>query len=235
MTETINKETVAGEAGAEETPTPQPSETQAAPSAVDEASLKAIIEPLIQAEVEKRTQSVKDKRIAKQESRISGLEDTLAQYKELQAEGMSEKQIVQFMKVNEFLASQGQEALPVAPPTEEPAVQPTVAPDALLSSVLNLAGLDSNDADVVEIIRANPNSPAAQIIAVNQLVESRKKTTSPNVGAVLPSGGGQALETETIESVSAELHAELLKPASPETRERIRELGKKQKELLPKG
>jgi hypothetical protein len=118
MDETINKETVAGDAGAAETPSQQPSETQAAPSAVDEESLKGILEPLVQAEVERRTQSIKDKRIAKQESRISGLEETLAQLKELKDEGLSEKFAIQFLEMREQLGGRSEVPAEV-PPAEE--------------------------------------------------------------------------------------------------------------------
>jgi len=232
MTETIIKETVEGEAGAVEEPTQPTSETQAAPSAVDEASLKAILEPLVRAEYDLRAQSIKDKRIAIQEGRITGIEDTLAQFKALQADGMSEKQALQYLKVNEFLESQGQEVPAVAPSTVEPAVQPTVAPDALLSSVLNIAGLQSDDADVIEIMRANPNNPTAQAIAVNQLVETRKQTKPPTPAAALSSGGGKAVETDTLESVTAALLEEQAKPIRD--MERLTELSEKHKELLPR-
>ena len=233
MTETIIKETVEGEAGAVEEPTQPTSETQAAPSAVDEASLKAIVEPLVEELLGRQTQSIKDKRIAKQESRISSIEDTLAQLKELKADGMSEKQAIQYMETQDFLISQGQ-IVPaaVAPLTEEPAVQPTVAPDALLSSVLNIAGLESSDADVIEIMRDNPNNPTAQAIAVNQLVQTRKQTKPPTPAAALSSGGGKAVETDTIDSVTAELEAERAKPIRD--RERMNELGDKLRGMLPR-
>jgi hypothetical protein len=235
MTETINKETVAGNPGAVEKPTQPPSEPQTAPSAVDEASLKAILEPLVQAEVERRTQSIKDKRIAKQESRISSLEDTLAQIEELQAEGMSKKQALQYVKINEFLASQGQEIPTEAPPAEEPAAQPTVASEDYLSPILRMAGLTAEDSDVIELLRRE-RDPIKRMNAIGELAESRKQAleTLPNQAAVMSAGGGQAVESDTLDSITKELQAELLKRATPEQRERVRVLSKKQKELLPK-
>jgi hypothetical protein len=233
MDETINKETVAGEAGAEEKPTPQSSETQAAPSAVDEESMKAILEPLVQAEVERRTQSIKDKRIAKQESRISSLEDTLAQLKELQAEGMSEKQAIQYVKMQELLESQGQ-IPPEVPPAAELAAPKQVAADTLLSSVLKSFELDSGEADVIEIIRSNPNDERAQILAVTSLVETRKQAqqTPANPGAVMPTGGGGAVEGDTLESVTAELQEAYAEKVLD--MDKVMELKAKQEELLPK-
>jgi len=234
MDETINKESLPGEAGEIEAKQ-SASATQGKPtSAVDVDSLKDILEPLVQAEVERRTQSIKDKRIAKQESRISGLEDALAELKALQSEGMSEKQAIQYMQMREFLNNQGV-AGNDAPPAQELAAQPKVVVEDYLSPLLKISGLDENDAGVIEIVRKE-RDPRRQIVAITSLAESRKQVqqSPPNPAAVLPSGGGQALEGETLESVTAQLQAELAKPATAQTRAKIRELGKKQRELLPK-
>lgn len=234
MDETINKEPVVGESGAKEEPTSKASDTRAEPSAVDGESLKDILGPMVQAEVERRTQSIKDKRIARQESRISELEDTLARIKELKDEGMSEKQAIQYIKFQEFLEGQSQvqsEALPM----EEKATQPSVAADSLLSSALNQTGLSANDAEVIEIIRRNPGDSVKQILEVSQLAERRKQVQSqpPNPAATLPTGGGQTVEGETLETVTAELQAELAK--ATKNPKRLRELRLKQESLLPKG
>jgi len=234
MTETINKETVAGEPGAVEEPTQPASEPQAAPSAVDEASLKAILEPMIEDAFSRQAQSVKDKRFAKQESRISSIEDTLAQLKELKADGMSEKQAIQYMETQEFLKSQGQ--IPTeAPPAEEPAVQPEVATDALLSSVLEMAGLKDSDPDVITLLREE-RDPAKQIIAIGTLAETRKqaKQSPPSPGAALSSGGGKAVVSEDMDSLSerlTELHS--LEVQTPESRLERKEIAKKLDKLQP--
>ena len=207
MDETIIKEPVAGEPGATEPPAQPPSEPKTEPSAVDEESLKAILEPMIEDAFSRQQQSVKDKRFAKQESRISSLEDTLAQVKDLQAEGMSEKQAIQYMRTQELLDAQGKEAPPVVPPATEPAVPATVAVDEGLSAILKFTGLDSGEADVVAIIKANPNNELAQISAVTKLAESRKQaqTTPGSAAAVLPSGGGAAVVSEDMDSLSKRL------------------------------
>ena len=233
MDEKIIKEPVEGEPGVVETPIQPTSEPPVEPSAVDEASLKAILEPLVRAEYDLRAQSIKDKRIAIQEGRITGIEDTLAQLKELQADGMSEKQAIQYVKMEELLASQGQTSPTEAPPAEVPAEQPAVAVGDYLSPILKMAGIDANDPEVITMLR-DERDPIKQINAVTALAEARKQTTPPNPAAVLPSGGGKAVPTETLESVTAELQAELAKPSTPATRVRIQELGKKSKELLPK-
>jgi len=236
MGETIIKEPVAGEPGATEPPAQPASEPKAESSAVDEESLKAILEPLVTAEVERRTQSVKDKRIAQHEGRIDGLEDTLAKLKELQADGLSEKFAIEFLQMKESLASQGQQVPTEVPPEGEPAAQPQVAVEDYLSPILNTLGLKDTDASVIEIIRTQPNDPVARILAITKLAEARKQAqpTPANQAATLPSSSGQAIESETLESVTAELEAEMAKTPTEATRKRIRELGKKSKELIPK-
>jgi hypothetical protein len=233
MDENINKELdsgTEGDVGANQQPSSGP---EASPSAIDVDSLKVILEPLVQAEVERRTQSIKDKRIAKQESRISSLEDTLAELKALQSEGMSEKQAIQYMKMQELLANQGTGAREEAPPAQELAAQTPVAVGDYLSPLLRLVGIEANDADVIDIVRKE-RDPAKQMSAVALLAENRKRISQipPNPAAVLPTGSGQAVEGESLESVTAQLNAELAKPI--QDKNKIRDLGKRQKQLIPR-
>jgi hypothetical protein len=233
MAKKINKEPVVVEPGATEPPAQPPSEPQAEPSAVDVEAMKEIFGPMIEDAFSRQSQSVKDKRIAKQESRISSLEDTLAQFKELQAEGMSEKQAVQYMRTQEFLDAQGEQVPTDAPPATEPAVPATVAVDDSLSAILNLAGLDANEADVLALLRENKELPE-RIVAINSLAETRKQaqTNPAAAGNVLPSGTGASVSEETLETTSEQLDAELAK--EKKDFEKIKELRKKNLELLPK-
>ena len=229
--ETINMEPVAVEPVATEPPVQPTSDNTTDPSAIDEEALKAIIEPLVKDAFDRGAQSTKDKRIAKQESRISSLEDTLAQFEDLKADGMSKKQAIQYMRTQELLDAQGNETPPVVPPAQEPAAQATVAVDEGLSSALNLAGLTSNDADVVTILRDN-NDLSKKLIAINALVESRKQVTTPgSAAAVLPSGTGAAVTEETFETVSAELQELHEQPKMDFAKNR--ELNEKLKKLRP--
>ena len=234
MDETINTEAVQGGESVAETPTQQGSTPEAQPSPVDEESLKALVEPIIQAEVEKRVDSYKDKRIAKLSSETKTLKESLAEVKALQAEGMSEKQAVQYIETQSFLDAQGNEVPTTAPPATEPAVPATVAVDEGLSAILNFTGLDSGEAEVIAIIKANPNNELAQIRAVTQLAESRKQAqkTPAAVGNTLPMGTGTTVSGETLETVTAELEAEVAKEKKDFLK--IKELRKKSLELLPK-
>ena len=205
MTETINTEAVQGDESVAETPNQQGSQPEAVTSPVDEAMLKALVEPIIQAEVERRVDSYKDKRIAKLSTETKTLKESLAEVKALQAEGMSEKQAVQYMETQEFLASQGQEVPTDAPPPEEPAVQPQVAADTYLSSVLKMGGLKDTDPDVIAILR-DESDPAKQLIALGTPSEARKQTSPPIPAQALPSGSGQAVVSEDIDSLSKRLN-----------------------------
>jgi hypothetical protein len=72
--------------------------------------------------------------------------------------------------------------------------------------------------------------------AIAQLAETRKqaKETPASPGAVMASGGGSAVEGDTLESVTNELNEVRAMPATPATRIRIQELGKQLKELIPR-
>ena len=231
MDEKINTEAVQGDESVAETPTQQGSTPEAQPSPVDEESLKALVEPIIQAEVEKRVDSYKDKRIAKLSTETKSLKESLAEVKALQAEGMSEKQAVQYIETQDFLIAQGQEVPTDAPPAEVPAEQPQVAADTYLSSVLKMGGLKDTDPDVITILREE-RDPAKQLIALGNLSEARKEISPPKPAAALSSGSGQAVETETLESVTAELQEELAKDKVDN--EKVRELRVKHMELLPR-
>lgn len=233
MDETINKEPVLSEAGGVDANQPPSAAPGTEPSAVDVDSLKAIIEPLVQDAFDRGAQSTKDKRIAKQESRIGGIEDTLAELKVLQGEGMSEKQAIQYVKMQELLDAQSPENPQPASPAPELAAQTQVTVEEYLSPLLQASGLDANDADVIDIVRKERDA-SKQMIAIANLANSRKQVTPANPAAVAPTGDGQSLGGETLESITTELNALYTQPATAATRARIRELGKKQKELLPK-
>ena len=233
MDEKINTEAVQGDESVAETPTQQGSTPEAQPSPVDEESLKALVEPIIQAEVEKRVDSYKDKRIAKLSSETKSLKESLAEVKELQAEGMSEKQAIQYIETQKLLDAQGQEVPTDAPPEGEPAVQPTVAGEEYLSSVLKMSGLTDSDPDVIELLRKE-RDPFKRIAAIGELAETRKQaqTTPARAGATLPSGAGETVPAEeSLETITEQLNAELAKPKKDF--QKLKELGKKHKELLP--
>jgi hypothetical protein len=205
--EKINMEPVADATGATEPPAQPPSDNTTEPSAIDEEAMKVILGPMIEDALSRQTQSVKDKRIAKQESRITSLEDTLAEVKALQAEGMSEKQAIQYMRTQELLDAQGEQVPTDAPPPTGPAVPATVAVDEPLSAILKFTGLDSGEAEVVAILKQE-RDPLKQVVALTALAESRKqtKTTPAAVGNTLPMGTGAPVVSDDMDSLSKRLN-----------------------------
>ena len=119
------------------------------------------------------------------------------------------------------------------PPAQEPAVQPTVAGEEYLSSVLKMSGLTDSDPDVIELLRKE-RDPFKRIAAIGELTETRKQaqTTPARAGATLPSGAGETVPAEeSLETITEQLNAELAKPKKDF--QKLKELGKKHKELLP--
>jgi hypothetical protein len=179
-------------------------------------------------------QSDEDRRIPAIERTLKSQGEQLETYYQRREAGQTHEQALREQALDELVAGKLGDA-PV-PPEQEAAPQAKVAVTDNLSPILKLTGLDSNDADVVEIIRANPNNELAQINAVTQLAESRKQAqqTPANAAATLPSGGGSALEPNELETITKELNEVLALPSTPENRQRIQELGKKQREFIPK-
>lgn len=180
-------------------------------------------------------QSDKDRRIPAIEKQLKAQAEQLESYYKRRESGMSHEDAMKADILDQIVAERlsGNDR-DISQP-KAPAEPTNVTIEDYLSPLLKLSGLDDNDAGVIEIVRKE-RDPRKQIRAIAELAESRKQVqqTPPNPAAVLPSGGGQALEGETLESITAELNAELAKPATPQTRARIRELGKRQRELLPK-
>ncbi len=233
--ETINTEAVQGGESVAETPTQQGSTPEAQPSPVDEESLKALVEPWIKEEVEKRVDSYKDKRIAKLSTETKSLKESLAEVKALQSEGMSEKQAVQYLETQKFLDAQGEQVPTDAPPPTEPAVPAVVAEDDSLPAILNLTGLDANEADVVAILRQD-NDPLKRVVALTSLAETRKQaqTTPAAAGNVLPSGTGAPVVSEDIGSLSDRLNKLVnLSVQTPESEAERAEIRAKLNELSP--
>jgi len=229
------KDVVQPEGGGQETPTPEaspPATEQGSPSG--ESQLEAALKKINELDGQVRAlQSDKDRGVARVSKEVKDLSKQIERYEQWKELGKSKEEALRELQIDELLASSQPESAEV-PPKEEPAVQPKAAGEEYLNPYLESLGLEDSDPDVIDILRKN-RDPASRIIAMSELSKSRKQAQAPpNPAAVQPTGAGGAVQPETLESVTEQLNRELAKPASPETRARIRELGKKQKELLPK-
>jgi hypothetical protein len=175
-------------------------------------------------------QSEKDKGIAKVSKQFKELSEELKQYEEWKTRGKTPEEAQREMLIDQILKEY--QGSPESTEVPQPA---TVASPDYLSPVLEMAGLKSDDPEVVEILRKE-NNPAVLIGEIKKLSENRKQAPpkAPAPGAAMSTGAGTAIESESLESITAELQAEIAKPATPATRARIKELRKKHEALLPK-
>ena len=182
-------------------------------------------------------QSDKDRGVAKVQTQVDGLSEKLESYHRRREQGLTETEAQRAEVLDQIVSER------IAPTPDRltvsqdsvPAEQAPVTVEAYLSPILRLTGLDANDPEIIELLRTERDA-AKRITAIGELAEARNEApkTQPNPAAQLAGGGGQAVEEGTLESVTEELKEVLAMPATPATRKRIQELGKQQKELLPK-
>src|SRR3972149_4887940 len=197
MDESTNVENVA--ADGEQTAKPAPSSTPPTPpSAVDVEALKKALRPVIAEEVAKSDQSIKDKRIAKLQGSVDEFQSQLAKLKELMGDGLSERQALREMKLDEALARLGVTETSAPAPsvsgnTAQPAVEETV------SDFLREVKLDPNSPEITAEMRKG-GTPVEQIkrlakVAINL---GTARQPEPNPAAVMSTGGGQAVPPEDL-------------------------------------
>ena len=213
MDESTNVENVAagGDAG-QPASTPSPTPTTP-PSAVDVEALKKALRPVIAEEVAKSDQSINDKRIAKLQGSVDEFQSQLAKLKELMGDGLSERQALREMKLDEALARLGVTETSAPAPsvsgnTAQPAVEETV------SDFLREVKLDPNSPEITAELRKG-GTPVEQIkrlakVAINL---GTARQPEPNPAAVMSTGGGQAVSPEDdLESIDRELERLKSKP-----------------------
>ena len=213
MDESTNVENVAagGDAG-QPASTPSPTPTTP-PSAVDVEALKKALRPVIAEEVAKSDQSIKDKRIAKLQGSVDEFQSQLAKLKELMGDGLSERQALREMKLDEALARLGvTETSAPAPSVSGNTAQPAVEETVL--DFLREVKLDPNSPEITAELRKG-GTPVEQIkrlakVAINL---GTARQPEPNPAAVMSTGGGQAVSPEDdLESIDRELERLKSKP-----------------------
>ena len=213
MDESTNVETVAagGEQPAKPAHSPAPTTP---PSAVDVEALKAVLRPIVAEEMAKSGQSIKDKRIAKLQSEVDKFQDQFTKFKELTGEGMSERQALREMKLDEALARLGVTE-PAVPAPASPGSDANPAVEETVSDFLKEVKLDPNSPEITAELRKG-GTPVEQIkrlakVAIN-LGTARQPDSNP--AAVMSTGGGQAVPSEDdLESIDRELARLKSKPA----------------------
>ncbi len=194
--------------GGQETPTPAPSTPE---GGQDSPGTESPVEALSQ-DVKELTgmvralQSEKDSRIAGIQRQVTDNSEQLKTYHERVKSGMTHDEALREDVLDQVAAQyQPPGATQVSPPAEA-APQPQVTSDEILAPYLKIAGLEQNDPDVIEILRAERDQ-SQQFLKIAELGQQRKQApaTPLSPGAVMPTGGGEAVTSETMESLTAQL------------------------------
>jgi hypothetical protein len=195
---------VGGEVGSPTQPA-SPASPQAI-SELDAEALRKALKPLIEEEVSRRTQSDKDKRIGKLESKVTDFESQLARFTQLKEELGNEKLAHLYMKMED------QGLNPAAEVVEANASQnrttqagtPTET-EKLTQALIGQLGLSANDPEVTEGLRIDDFTTQASYYLT--LADKRKKAQDApaNPAQTMPTGGGSAINTADKETIAAEL------------------------------
>lgn len=166
------------------------------PSPVDVEALAKALMPTIEEIVDRKTQSVKDKRIQSLENAVGGFESQLAEFKDLTSKGLSEEDALWRMRIESQLK------MNEAPPEEQPGSQSTPAASVETQAILKALGLAENSPEVTKILR-DTNDTAAQLVAFVELTKSQTPA-EPNPAAVQPSGGGDSV-SQSADAIAEQL------------------------------
>ena len=223
------------EGGGQASPTPDTSSQDAGQgSSSEESSNEAVLTRLSEVEgMLRRFQSDEDRGLHRVEQEVKALPTQFETYYKRREAGASHEQALREDALDEIVAERsGTQSDALVPPATEPAVPATVAVDDSLSAILNLAGLDANEADVVEVLRQE-RDPLKRVVALTSLAETRKQaqTTPAAAGNVLPSGTGATVSEESLETITEQLDAEMAK--EKKDFQKIKELRGKNLKLLP--
>lgn len=210
--------------GTQGTPNPDASAAASQSSAIDYDALAKALEPRLAKLVETQWQSGKDKRIAKLQGKVDGFEAELNRYAELTGQPLDQNAL-RNLKIEKLLEQQaggldGEAAVSEAAGTRK-ADTPSVDEETLAAM-----GLDAKSAEVVSLLQRG--APFKEFVA---LANAKRSVPAASPASVMSSPGGMA-QTETLESLTAELESLMRDPRK--NWKKIEEVGAKQKALLPK-
>lgn len=173
-------------------------------SSLDVDAIVKALTPHIETIVDRKTQSVKDKRIAGMQGEIDGFKSQLTQLKALQAEGWTEAQAIRLMESQ----SRPQPATEQAAPQQARNGNSTHAA-SVDTAVINAFGLDANDPEVTNVLRENPDA-YSQALKLATIALQRKER--PVSQAQMQPAGNNPRTIETRDTVAEELNRLVGKP-----------------------
>lgn len=198
------------QAGGQGTPNPDGSSAAGtAPSAVDVKALAEALRPIVAEEVERRGQSVKDKRFAKIEATQDELLD---RFNDLLASGKSPKEAKREIALDQLLAKTFAEDNDDTLPARAAGIR-TQAASVDTAAWLSSIGLTDKDPDVVAAYKDYGDEPGEfaqqllNITAKRQQIQQRPA----NVAQVMSAGGGTGVPNE-LEAKTARLEILIKNP-----------------------
>lgn len=209
--------------GAPGTPTQDASTAQSGVSSIDYDALAKALEPRLAEVVAKQWQSGKDTRIAKLQGKVDGFEKQLARYLELTGQPLDQKAL-RDLKIEDLLAQQSGGSSGEADVSEAVGNRKTDIP-GVDEKTLSVMGLDAKDAEVVSLLKSG--APITDFVSL----AARKQAVPASPAGVMSSPGGSA-QSETLETLTAELVELQRDPVK--NWNKLKEVGAKQKALLPK-
>jgi hypothetical protein len=197
--------------------------------------LRTLLEPIISAEVDRRFQSAKDKRIAGQQAKLDGFEERLARFESLLASGLKREQALTQLGLEEDVAALKQAVQGTSAPSPTPA-QPgspagtvTANADPVLSSMITALNIDANSPEVTEILRAEGTLPE-RVQKVLALAGAGQAVSAPvPPGQRLPGTSGGSVPVNNIDTLTSEMQALQANPSK--NMKRYLELSAKLREL----
>lgn len=180
--------------------------TPQAISGMDAETLRKALGPLIDEAVSRRTQSDKDKRIGKLETKVTDFESQLARFTKLKEELGNEKLAHLYMKMEDQGLTPADEVSKsdVSQKKNAQAGAPSET-NKLTQQLTNALGLDANDAEVTSILRESDFATQAELMLA--LADRRKKAQEApaNPAQQMPVGGGSAIQSPDKEAIAAEI------------------------------
>ena len=212
---------VSGQTGEPELPTPSFSETGGSPTSTGADEIVSKLTPILEQIVERKVQSVKDKRFSEIEKALGARQRVLA---ELESDGVSiPKEVrtqMQLRELEERLAqATGQ---PASPNVDGSTSQKAAVTEAITE--LKEHGLATDDPDFIEILRGRYASRAEFDLKVQKYINRKLRPTKPaNPADVVQSPAARGASTVDVEKLTARL-MELSKQPSKYAKE-IAEIG----------
>lgn len=171
-------------------------------TSVDVAQFAALLEDeTIVDLLDRRLQSIKDRRFAKQEQQMTDFQQKLERLESLQKSGMSRDQALDRMSLEDRLGSleerlgQGSSGV-----TQSQSVKP---PSADVQAFFSATGVDINSPQATEFLRGGDTSPQALVSFVTRV--KGKPQQQPSPAQVAPPVTGQTPAPRDAEAINREL------------------------------